>query len=217
MFETFFGVFLGNFWPKSIASRDGCVRNALISLISVESSWLPTPWTSWELSGTGDSQRDSRESFAIDTPIFIAPQSDSPESLEFRFAQITPLSSGKKGRKEIPKSKEKRIREVWVWPQLLSLPLFPPTPSLFLRSSIRRRPRLVWRRGLRAQGGETRACAMTTKFLDNKIFTFRILLSWLAGVLRGNTIRGNTTRNSERKMALWEGLWEGLWKTSENL
>ena len=25
------------------------------------------------------------------------------------------------------------------------------------------------------------------------------------------------TRNSERKMALWEGLWEGLWKTSENL
>ena len=38
-----------------------------------------------------------------------------------------------------------------------------------------------------------------------------------AGVLRGNTIRGNTTRNSERKMALWEGLWEGLWKTSENL
>ena len=31
------------------------------------------------------------------------------------------------------------------------------------------------------------------------------------------TIRGNTTRNSERKMAFWEGLWEGLWKTSENL
>ena len=41
--------------------------------------------------------------------------------------------------------------------------------------------------------------------------------SSLAGVLRGNTIRGNTTRNSERKMALWEGLWEGFWKTSENL
>ena len=42
----------------------------------------------------------------------------------------------------------------------------------------------------------------------------------IAGVLRGNTIRGNTTRNSERKMALWEGLWEGLWKTlktSKNL
>ena len=27
-----------------------------------------------------------------------------------------------------------------------------------------------------------------------------------------NPIRGNRTRNSERKMALWEGLWEGLWK-----
>ena len=44
-----------------------------------------------------------------------------------------------------------------------------------------------------------------------------ILLRDVVGVLRGNTIRGNTTRNSERKMALWEGLWEGLWKTSENL
>ena len=42
-------------------------------------------------------------------------------------------------------------------------------------------------------------------------------LQTFAAVLRGNTIRGNTTRNSERKMALWEGLWEGLWKTSENL
>ena len=39
----------------------------------------------------------------------------------------------------------------------------------------------------------------------------------IAGVLRGKTIRGNTTRNSERKMALREGLWEGLWKISENL
>ena len=39
----------------------------------------------------------------------------------------------------------------------------------------------------------------------------------LVGALRGNTIRGNTTLNSERKMALWEGLWEGLGKTSENL
>ena len=56
------------------------------------------------LSGTGDSQRDSRESFAIDTPIFIARQADSPESLEFpiranhpicanpKFARIAPLS-----------------------------------------------------------------------------------------------------------------------------
>ena len=58
-----------------------------------------------ELSGTGDSQRDSRESFAIATPIFIARHADSHESLEFpiranhpiranranRFARITPL------------------------------------------------------------------------------------------------------------------------------
>ena len=57
-----------------------------------------------------DSQRDSidsRESFAIETPIFIAHQADSHKSLEFptranhpiranranRFARITPLSS----------------------------------------------------------------------------------------------------------------------------
>ena len=33
------------------------------------------------ISGTGDSQRDSGESFAIETPIFIARQADSPESL----------------------------------------------------------------------------------------------------------------------------------------
>ena len=44
-----------------------------------------------------------------------------------------------------------------------------------------------------------------------------LLVIFFPGVLRGNTIRGNTTRNSERKMALWEGLWEGLWKTSESL
>ena len=62
------------------------------------------------LSGTGGSQRDSRESiranrFAIETPMFIACQADSHESLEFpiranhpiranranRFARITPL------------------------------------------------------------------------------------------------------------------------------
>ena len=59
---------------------------------------------------------------------------------------------------------------------------------------------------------------------SNKIFRAKFTLQTchlndvlFAGVLRGNTIRGNTTRNSERKMALWEGLWEGLWKTSENL
>ena len=39
---------------------------------------LTTPY----LSGTGDSQRDSRESFAIETPIFIARQADSLEPLE---------------------------------------------------------------------------------------------------------------------------------------
>ena len=51
---------------------------------------------------------DSRESFAIEIPIFVACQADSPESLEFpiranhpiranranRFARITPLSFG---------------------------------------------------------------------------------------------------------------------------
>ena len=36
-----------------------------------------------DLSGTGDSQRDSRESFAIDTLNFIAHQADSRESLEY--------------------------------------------------------------------------------------------------------------------------------------
>ena len=62
------------------------------------------------LSGTGDSQRDSRESIRANhshmkTPIFIAREADSQESLEFpiranrviranranRFARITPL------------------------------------------------------------------------------------------------------------------------------
>ena len=57
-----------------------------------------------ELSGTGDSQCDSRDSicanrFAIQSPIFIARQADSRESPEFpirtnrahRFARITPV------------------------------------------------------------------------------------------------------------------------------
>ena len=57
----------------------------------------------------------------------------------------------------------------------------------------------------------------TRKRFQNARFDTRVSVLKLAGVLRGNTIRGNTTRNSERKMALWEGLWEGLWKTSENL
>ena len=64
-----------------------------------------------DLSGTSDSQRDSRESirasFALETPLFIARQTDSHESLAFpsrenhpiranranRFARITPLRS----------------------------------------------------------------------------------------------------------------------------
>ena len=60
------------------------------------------------LSGTGDSQRDSRESFAIKIPIFKARQADSRKSLEFliranrvicanhanRFARIVPLRRG---------------------------------------------------------------------------------------------------------------------------
>ena len=68
-------------------------------------------WVPKYIGGMGDSQRDSRElirseSFAIETPIFIARQADSHESLEFpiranhpirtnranfRFARITPL------------------------------------------------------------------------------------------------------------------------------
>ena len=58
-----------------------------------------------QLSGTGASQRDSRESFAIENPACRVRQADSPESLEFpiranhpiranranRFARMTPL------------------------------------------------------------------------------------------------------------------------------
>ena len=36
-----------------------------------------------KLSGTGDSQRESRKTFAMETPIFIARQANSHESLEF--------------------------------------------------------------------------------------------------------------------------------------
>ena len=42
-------------------------------------------------SGTGDSQSDSRESFAIETPIFIARQADSHESLEFPICANHPI------------------------------------------------------------------------------------------------------------------------------
>ena len=61
-----------------------------------------------------DSQRESREfpiranQFALETPIFIAPQADSHESLEFpiranhanQFSRITPLSSLPQGPKD---------------------------------------------------------------------------------------------------------------------
>ena len=44
-----------------------------------------------DLTGTGVSQRDSRESFAIDTPVFVARQADSPESLEFPIRANHPI------------------------------------------------------------------------------------------------------------------------------
>ena len=82
---------------------------AWISPKSGLSKWTNFRWNhckrSAKLSCTGDSQRDSHESFAIETPIFVARQADSHESLEFpiranhpiranranRFARITPL------------------------------------------------------------------------------------------------------------------------------
>ena len=60
-------------------------------------------WCNWRcndytLSGTGDSRIDSRESFAIETPIVIARQADSHGSLEFPIranhaTKITPINS----------------------------------------------------------------------------------------------------------------------------
>ena len=50
------------------------------------------------LSGTGDSQRDSRESFAIETPIFIARQADSPESLQFPIRANHPIRANRANR-----------------------------------------------------------------------------------------------------------------------
>ena len=47
------------------------------------------------LSGTGDSQRDSRESFTIETPIFIARQADSHESLEFPIRANHPIRANR--------------------------------------------------------------------------------------------------------------------------
>ena len=50
------------------------------------------------LSGTGDSQRDPRESIhanhsQLKTPIFIARQADSPQSLEFPIRSREPCES----------------------------------------------------------------------------------------------------------------------------
>ena len=101
----------GNFRRKmtTIVGNPGQLWTSALSP-HLESPHLDFPEVT-ELSGTGDSQRDSRridsrESFAIETPIFIARQADSHESLEFpiranhpiranranRFARITPLS-----------------------------------------------------------------------------------------------------------------------------
>ena len=57
----------------------------------------------WHLSGTGDSQRDSREwrridsreSFAVKTPTFIARQADSHESLEFPIRANHPIRANR--------------------------------------------------------------------------------------------------------------------------
>ena len=60
----------GNALRQDFALFIVCKNRALIMDISLR------------LSGTGDSQRDSRESFAIETPIFKARQANSHESLE---------------------------------------------------------------------------------------------------------------------------------------
>ena len=104
--------------PTYIPPFPHCNWRALPSSHSPSRPTLPLPlphtppvFFFFRLSGAGDSQCDSRESiraksFAIETPIFIARQADSHESLEFpirtnhpirtiranRFARITPLS-----------------------------------------------------------------------------------------------------------------------------
>ena len=50
------------------------------------------------LSGTGDSQRDSRESLATETPIFIARQADSHESLDFPIRANHPIRANRANR-----------------------------------------------------------------------------------------------------------------------
>ena len=96
---------LSNIWGTEVSIQSADLPQTPNPKNWVRKNWVP-------LSGTGDSQRewfariDSRESFAIETPIFIARQADSHESLEFpiiranhpiranranRFARITPL------------------------------------------------------------------------------------------------------------------------------
>ena len=96
------------------------------------------------LSGTGDSQRDSRESIRanhsqlrVETPIFIAHQADSHESLE----------------------------ELWSHFDL------PKDPSVLKNTTMTEKLVNYYAVVFLV------ACAMTTKLLENKICTFKILFS----------------------------------------
>ena len=112
-----------------------------------------------KLSGTGDSQRDSRESIhanhsrdsiranhsQLKTPIFIARQADSPESLEFpirtRFARIacesiraSDATEGEKMARKMGKSPENGSK-MGFWGKFchfsaISLPMSPVRPLL---------------------------------------------------------------------------------------
>ena len=53
--------------------------------------------------------------------------------------------------------------------------------------------------------------------MDVIIYVATVIAEESCRSFKGQHDRGNTTRNSEGKMALWEGLWEGLWRISENL
>ena len=81
---------------------------------------------------------DSRESFAIETPIFIARQADSHEPLEFpiranhairanranRFARITPLRGRKTAQEKKTNSWERRFPGTFRTNVPLILPIF---------------------------------------------------------------------------------------------
>ena len=95
-------------------------------------------------------------------------------------------------------------------PKNFSPPIFHQILKVFHRPKFAHKKKVVFHR--EALEGWPRQI-----FTLQSLFFLELISAMLAGVLRGNTIRGNATRNSERKMALWEGLWEGLWKTSENL